>query len=818
MASTVVCLERENLHPFSGGISFRTETKENTWEHVHKKQPKPEMPSTNRTPLRISRDDCLIQPSHQELGTVKLPQGRKVTFPNALQHKFEQPILDDDTCPGHMILLHIHLVDPHYAVCSTRYAPQQGFEYWWDAAGLRQLCIRHNVPELVKENIVDKAIAREPRPRARNGRPARRPRPYWRARGGVDWNPGPPPPLRLPSARQREQEALSTHRSIMKAVNGARIDTRTKAGVIWYRHFMGEEMPLEQSDPCDRLSRPSQPTAHERRQAGEETDVGTAGGTALGINPLEMPNTDTTSAQLPLNPPNRPRVATSCTGASFGEDTGRQSSHATSSKSAAAAVRLAYARSAAARPSYNTPSSSTSEGPYAEPSYSHELDAGPSGSGMSYMSLSNPMQSEPTVNSAPIQPDMESVFSSRPYPRPPGPRPPPSRSLDVAPSNDVPSGIASPAIASSSATKLPNTTAIPSKVGTSSNPTSASSSRDPPLLSRRRPAPMPSFDESAEAGPSNPSRAKRRRIVDPDSSDRYDTTPFLGPSNIDWPAVLTPEEEDDDVPYSGKGKGRAEVVRKYSQNDSDLGDASESSSVSDAAESGSDSDDARPGGTALDNTGAGHPSASHFGAGHSGAGDPGADDAHDNGSGDEQSSAYDSEEEEYEVGEEVKLEDWHHEEDEQSMPENSDDESDENPGLDNPTDMPKVPTEARQLTPSEDGEEQEYHDAVFYYFIGTNFSDEEEEPAEEEDTFYDASMTRETEDAATVRNTESSMQSGQTHEADLDSAMVESRQAEDGPMTDLVQQAQGMGGGAEPETSRGRRGLRSLKRKNYRIS
>ncbi|KFY87391.1 hypothetical protein V500_06984 [Pseudogymnoascus sp. VKM F-4518 (FW-2643)] len=61
----------------------------------------------------------------QELGSLSKPQGRLITWSNALQHRVEPFTLVDATMLGHRRFRMLALVDPHYRVCSTRNVPPQ---------------------------------------------------------------------------------------------------------------------------------------------------------------------------------------------------------------------------------------------------------------------------------------------------------------------------------------------------------------------------------------------------------------------------------------------------------------------------------------------------------------------------------------------------------------------------------------------------------------------------------------------------------------------------------------------------------------------
>lgn len=64
-------------------------------------------------------------PSWQQLGEVKMPPGRLISFPNAFQRRMGLLQLQDKTKPGHCRFLTMSLVDPTYRLCSTRNVPPQ---------------------------------------------------------------------------------------------------------------------------------------------------------------------------------------------------------------------------------------------------------------------------------------------------------------------------------------------------------------------------------------------------------------------------------------------------------------------------------------------------------------------------------------------------------------------------------------------------------------------------------------------------------------------------------------------------------------------
>jgi hypothetical protein len=82
---------------------------------------------------KIARDRCFI-PDSQTPGSVSLRPGRLLAWPNTLLHRLEPLSLLDRERPGHLRILLLYLVDPHYRIASTANVPPQQHEWWSDAA------------------------------------------------------------------------------------------------------------------------------------------------------------------------------------------------------------------------------------------------------------------------------------------------------------------------------------------------------------------------------------------------------------------------------------------------------------------------------------------------------------------------------------------------------------------------------------------------------------------------------------------------------------------------------------------------------------
>jgi hypothetical protein len=77
--------------------------------------------------------------TYQNLGGVALPQGRIMTFSNAVEHSFGMRLAPGKST-GHFRYVAVHLVDPNYRICSTKNVPPQQ-HYWWE----------HAAPDLLKQ-------------------------------------------------------------------------------------------------------------------------------------------------------------------------------------------------------------------------------------------------------------------------------------------------------------------------------------------------------------------------------------------------------------------------------------------------------------------------------------------------------------------------------------------------------------------------------------------------------------------------------------------------------------------------------------------
>ncbi|ATY62775.1 hypothetical protein A9K55_007703 [Cordyceps militaris] len=252
-----MCLHRENLHPVSGGITFRTETKRNTWEDRGKscqsrgseRPPAPD-PGVRPGPTNTFEPASRKTPSFQELGTIKLPEGRMVTYPNTLQHKFEVPILEEPSRSGYIQLLQLHLVDPHYIVCSTRFVPPQNLEWWKEAIDYQRICRMSRIPPEISNMIIECLLV--PEKLLNRRKRVRGLQHYWRSTSmWLDSSQPRQPPIRYESALRIEKHALQHHERVLRAVNSEKMYDQAGALTVWIRTVLRGATPVDDRDPRD---------------------------------------------------------------------------------------------------------------------------------------------------------------------------------------------------------------------------------------------------------------------------------------------------------------------------------------------------------------------------------------------------------------------------------------------------------------------------------------------------------------------------------------------------------------------------------------
>ncbi|KAL5353681.1 hypothetical protein ACLOAV_001721 [Pseudogymnoascus australis] len=131
-------------------LSFRQEM----WSHPESYSCYSDHPFSYAAAFGLSPAQYENGPSMQDLGRVALPQGRLLTWPNTLQHRFEPVALLDKSKPGHRRFITLMLVDPHYRVCSTRNVPPQRHEWWAEAVRASADLARRGVPREVADLVM----------------------------------------------------------------------------------------------------------------------------------------------------------------------------------------------------------------------------------------------------------------------------------------------------------------------------------------------------------------------------------------------------------------------------------------------------------------------------------------------------------------------------------------------------------------------------------------------------------------------------------------------------------------------------------------
>ncbi|KAK2734360.1 hypothetical protein CKAH01_08033 [Colletotrichum kahawae] len=131
VATSLVYFDSINITKTSGAISFRVEADLDADAHVYNRGDLAPLAGIYglADPRQLSADS--EEPNAlQELGTILAPDGRLVAYPNTLQHRIEAYEVLDRSRPGRRRCLTVHLVDPHYRICSTRNVPPQQHDWW----------------------------------------------------------------------------------------------------------------------------------------------------------------------------------------------------------------------------------------------------------------------------------------------------------------------------------------------------------------------------------------------------------------------------------------------------------------------------------------------------------------------------------------------------------------------------------------------------------------------------------------------------------------------------------------------------------------
>ncbi|CAK7218458.1 hypothetical protein SBRCBS47491_003517 [Sporothrix bragantina] len=171
VATSVVYFGSENVTPGSGAIAFRVEADmerfvyrygaDTAWDPHHPFDALKDIFGFASCRQMGINDNENYDPARpwdqvavQELGTVTTPDGRLVSFPNAVHHRNEPCTLADPSRSGRRRVLRLHLVDPHYRVLSTRNVPPQQAPWW------REVVVP---PEI--QDMIAQALGNWPAPR-----------------------------------------------------------------------------------------------------------------------------------------------------------------------------------------------------------------------------------------------------------------------------------------------------------------------------------------------------------------------------------------------------------------------------------------------------------------------------------------------------------------------------------------------------------------------------------------------------------------------------------------------------------------------------
>ena len=156
VATTTVCISNENASPF--GYLLRVEGDLHHMEQRYEPGQFEELAATYEIwpPLGMGGDDPTSQ-ALQILGRVDIPQGRSLTIPSSIQREVAAPVkLLDQARPGHVRLIQLYLVDPHYRICSTRNVPPQQRHWWRQAARLHDIdWAKAELPQEIVDDIMD---------------------------------------------------------------------------------------------------------------------------------------------------------------------------------------------------------------------------------------------------------------------------------------------------------------------------------------------------------------------------------------------------------------------------------------------------------------------------------------------------------------------------------------------------------------------------------------------------------------------------------------------------------------------------------------
>jgi hypothetical protein len=152
VANSMYIIEEDNTS--EPRIDFRQETRLDPDEFDHKWDLK-QFLQVFAVPFKeqILGGSLSPPPSLQRLGSVDLPVGRLLSWPNVLHHRITPFELIDKTKSGRRSFLTLSLVDPSYRVCSTRNVPPQDHGWWAEEALSAALPTKITVPQELVDHI-----------------------------------------------------------------------------------------------------------------------------------------------------------------------------------------------------------------------------------------------------------------------------------------------------------------------------------------------------------------------------------------------------------------------------------------------------------------------------------------------------------------------------------------------------------------------------------------------------------------------------------------------------------------------------------------
>jgi hypothetical protein len=152
VANSMYILDEENTS--EPRINFRQETRLDLDEFDHNKY---DLEAFLKV-FDVHYKEQILEGSHappslQRLGSVGLPVGRLLAWPNVLHHRITPFELVDKTKSGHRSFLTLSLVDPSYRICSTRNVPPQDHDWWAEQALAAALPRNVGVPRELVDHI-----------------------------------------------------------------------------------------------------------------------------------------------------------------------------------------------------------------------------------------------------------------------------------------------------------------------------------------------------------------------------------------------------------------------------------------------------------------------------------------------------------------------------------------------------------------------------------------------------------------------------------------------------------------------------------------